>query len=129
MSSKTTIRFDDATKQRLNWLKRERYGSLTKIYTIAIKDLYEKEIEMNAKYNLRSSQADRVNFDDMLDFYASFDAAPDAWQNFDESLAEDVVEQDLFALEEQGIIDDAEEARARMMDVIRKQWQDWKEDK
>lgn len=76
------------------------------------------------KYNL-DYMADRINFDDSLDFETTFNAAPEVWQEFDKKLACDIVEEDLYSLVEQEIVNDEDEARARMLCAIREQWEMW----
>ena len=79
-----------------------------------------------AKYNLISSQSDRINFDDLCYSEAlyTFKAAPDAWVTWNQSLAEDVVEQD----SEHYDVDDVQEAKARQMSVMKKAHVDFLED-
>ena len=83
------------------------------------------------KYNLTSSQTDRMNFDQMCYTSAmyTFDAAPEAWEQFDEELAADVAAQNRYVMEEQGLVDDHEDAEARNIAQMRAAWEEWNEDK
>jgi len=79
-------------------------------------------------YNLENPIA-AVNFENSLDFEPTFDAVPEVWRrSFDDGLAEDVVDADLFGLKDGGFINDEDAAREIMLAVIREQWKTWIKD-